>query len=160
MSKKNIKYLILIAVLLIANLGLMFTNGSKRSSSFDDGLFTVSNTESIQKVSIENSNGEIVLERSGDNWYLNEQFQVDPSFQEILFSLLNQIKVKREVGSLSDKSGSISIEFSDNSMLEFDYASDGIGTKSFFIKDGVGYQVEVPGYRDNVINIFELTQDQ
>ena len=49
---KTVKYLVLIAVLLVANLVLVFTEDLQRSSSFDDELFVIENINDINSVVI------------------------------------------------------------------------------------------------------------
>ncbi len=157
---KTIKYSIAIVVLLSANLGLVFTDGLKPSSSFNDELFLIENIDQIQSIVITRENERIELVRGLNNWQLNNRFEADQNFMQILFSLLNQVKVKRSVGALDHEiSGNVLVSL-DGEELSFDFATDQLGTRSYFIKNGVAYQVEVPGYRDNVVNIFQLGEDQ
>ncbi len=161
MTKKTRGYLILIPILLGLNLFLFFSDGAIGATSFDDQLFTVSDTSVIQRIEIAKETGSIVLSRSNGQWRLNDQYRVDQNFRQILFTILNRIRVKRSIGSTNmDNSGDARISFQDGDDLFFQFASDQLGTKSFFVMEGTGYQVEVPGYRENVVNIFELTADQ
>lgn len=161
MNKKTLTYLVAIGLLLVANLGMVFTKGLKKSSSFDDGQFLIQNIDEIASVSISQESGDILLEKSGDKWNLNGTYEADQSFLQLLFSILNQVKVKRVIGSGENtNSGNVLIAFNDGKTTSFGFASDPLGTASFFIEDGTSYQVEVPGYRDNVVNIFKLTEDQ
>ncbi|MEP5611027.1 MAG: hypothetical protein ABJP45_02195 [Cyclobacteriaceae bacterium] len=158
---KTIKYLIVAAVLLVANLALVFTDGLQKTSSFDDRLFVIENINEITSVVISGEDQKIELTRSESNWKLNGTFEVDQNFLQVLFSILNQVKVKRTVGSLEQApSGSVTIAFDSGDVRTFEFASDPLRTSSYFIKDGLTYQVEVPGYRDNVVNIFQLKEDQ
>ena len=103
----------------------------------------------------------IELTRGEGSWRLNETYEADQNFLQVLFSILNQVKVKRTVGVLDQaSSGNISIVFDNDDVRTFEFASDPLGTSSYFIEDGSVYQVEVPGYRDNVVNIFRLSADQ
>ena len=158
---KRIKYIVVIALLLGLNLTLFYSGGIAKSSSFDDAFFLVKDTTQIYTLTIENKNEKIELKRSETGWLLNGKYKVDQNFLKVLFSILNKVKVKRQLGELaSEDAGSLRIEFDDKRFRSFHFTSDPIGTKSFFIEDGIGYQVEVPGYRDNVVNIFELNEDQ
>jgi hypothetical protein len=160
MSKRN-SYILIIAILAILNLLLLFFDGSSSSSSFDDELFLIQDINSIQSINISNPEGSIDLAQNAGIWYLNETFEADQNFIEVLFSILNQVKVKRVLGEVEvQKSGSVTISFNSGESVSFDFSSDQIGTKSYFIRNEVSYQVEVPGYRDNVANIFELKTDQ
>lgn len=158
---KTIKYLIAVVVLLVANLALVFTDGFQRTSSFDDGLFVIENINEITSIVISGEGEKIELARSEANWTLNQAYEADQNFLQVLFSVLNQVKVKRAVGDLEQApSGNVSIAFENNDIRTFEFASDALGTSSYFIEDGSTYQVEVPGYRDNVVNIFQLSLDQ
>lgn len=158
---KTIKYLIAIVVLLGLNLTLLFSEKTASSSSFDQELFLVKDTASISSVSIETKKEKIGLVRETEGWMLNGQFEVDQNFLRILFSILNKVEVKRQLGEMSSEgAGNVKIEFATGESHAFNFTTDAIGTKSFFIENGIGYQVEVPGYRDNVVNIFELNEDQ
>ncbi|MEM6830057.1 MAG: hypothetical protein AAF551_06045 [Bacteroidota bacterium] len=160
MSKRNIQYSLLVFALLIVNGYLFFSKGQHTASSFDDSLFSVADTSSILSVAINVEEKTVLLEKKEVGWSLNNRYQVDPGFKDVLFSVLKRIKIKREIGDWDlPKLGSISISLS-NQSLDFEFATDALGTRTFFIQNGVAYQVEVPGYRDNAANIFQLTEDQ
>ena len=159
--KRTTNYLIAIAILLAANLGLVFTEGMQRSASFDDSLFSVSNIEEISSITINNKQGNVLLKKEADRWMLNETMEADRSFLQVLFSILNQVKVKRVVGTLDQPmTGGVTLNFNNGDQINFDFATDDLGTRSYFSREGESYQVEVPGYRDNVANIFGLSADQ
>jgi len=158
---KTVKYIIVVIILLIGNLVLVFTDGFQKSASFDDELFVIENINEINAVLISRRDERIELIKEGPTWKLNSAFEADQNFLQVLFSILNQVKVKRAVGSLDEPpSGNVVIELSSGEVATFDFALDALGTSSYFIQDGSTYQVEVPGYRDNVVNIFQLTEDQ
>ena len=157
MSRKTTIYIVSIVVLLGLNL-LLFFNESNKGNSFDDQLFSVADTTAIKSVSILKEAGEILLEREGSGWRLNNKYRADVNFQQVLSTILSRVRVQREVGKL-EGDGTIKVEMEGESLV-VDFKVGSLGTKTFFIKDGVGYQVEVPGYRENVGNIFELTEDQ
>ncbi len=161
MKGKTLQYVVVIAILLVANLGLVFTDGLQSSSSFDDKLFLIENIGQVNSVMISHQDKKIELAKDQSAWKLNNDFDADENFVQILLSLLNQVRVKRAVGTLAEESfGNIEVRFEDGTLLTFDFASDPLGTKSYFVKDKIAYQVEVPGYRDNVVNILQLTEDQ
>jgi len=160
MSKTNIQYLIAIAILLGINLFLFLDDRTVSASSFDDSIFSIADTSAIQSIQIKNSSGVIDIRRSTKGWIVNDKYRVDNGFKNILFSIMQRVKVKRKVGSLNT-SGSGEVTFRlDHGSFDFRFLSDPLGTKSFFVLGDAGYQVEVPGYRDNVINIFDLSSDQ
>ncbi len=161
MSNKKGRYLGWIILLLTANLLLVFSKGSTANSSFEDGLFTVADTSQITNVRISSADTKIHLKRTNNSWALNEKYEVDQGFLTILFSIMDQVKIKRTVGQNDIKpDGQVEIKFRKNEALNFDFATDGNRTKTYFFKNEHVYQVEVPGYRENVAGIFQLHTDQ
>ncbi len=160
MSKRNIQYILAILVLLIANGYLFFTEGQSQTASFDDTRFSITDTSAIRSVTIHARETTVLLERNNTSWLLNDTYPVDPGFREVLFSMMTRIKVKRKVdaGGIS-RSGSVTIRLEDEA-LSFEFSTDALGTQTYFLQDGEAYLVEVPGYRDNVATIFQLTADQ
>ena len=141
MSKKTITYLIAIAVLLVANLGLVFTEGQRKSASFNDELFLIDQINEIKSVEIVKEESTIKLELINGVWRLNEVNEADGSFLQLMFSILNQVKIKRVVGAVENTTGTTTITFNSDDQFSFDFASDPLGTRSYFIKDGISYQV-------------------
>ena len=161
MRRKRKQYIVLIVLLSAFNLYLVFSAGSLKSSSFDDHLFAIADTSAINSVKIEYEGRKIQMNKGAKDWILNNEYLVDENFRDILFSILHQVRVKRQTGKMEDEaSGSLTLTFTNGDEKSFHFLSDQIGTKSFFLKNGIAYQVEVPGYRDNVVNIFSLKEDQ
>ncbi len=161
MRRKRKQYIVLIVLLSAFNLYLVFSAGSLKSSSFDDHLFAIADTSAINSVKIEYEGRKIQMNKGAKDWMLNNEYLVDENFRDILFSILHQVRVKRKTGKMEDEaSGSLTLTFTNGDEKSFHFLSDQIGTKSFFLKNGIAYQVEVPGYRDNVVNIFSLKEDQ
>lgn len=155
------KYLIAAIVLLMANLLLFFTSPSTRTSSFDDRTFVVENTDDVVAVSIFLGEEAVEIAQSGSEWQLNGTYKVDENFRGTLFSIFERIKVNRV---LTDKNlqpqGSVEINFKDGSKQVFGFVANATKTKSYFLQEGKVFEVSVPGYRDNVVDVFTLHPDQ
>ena len=52
------------------------------------------------------------------------------------------------------------IEIIDQEQIRLQLATNATGTKTYFVNEGVASEVAVPGYRDNVIDLFTLHPDQ
>ncbi|MEQ9404499.1 MAG: hypothetical protein RIM99_12975 [Cyclobacteriaceae bacterium] len=158
---KPVKYIVAIVVLFGLNLFLFYSNSNTRSSSFDDALFVISDTSQIASFNIVNDKGIIEIVRNQSGWMLNNTWAIDQNFLNVFFSIMNRVRVKRQSGEIKpENAGTLTIRFEDGSERAFNFTADAIGTKSYFIEDRTSYQVEVPGYRDNVVNILELSEDQ
>lgn len=158
--KKTWKYLGIIVLLLAVNLILLNRNSGSKSASFDDRLFAIEDTASVSSVVLKGNDITIDLSRTNGSWVVNGQ-AADQNFVRVLLSILKNVRVKRTIGNLdTDNVGDVSIAFNDGETIGFEYTSDANATKTYFIRNAEGYQVEVPGYRDNVSNILELHPDQ
>lgn len=155
---KDFKYLLIIAGLLVINLVLFL--GGKTGSNERNTFFSVKDTSMIQSVKIQLHDHRVFLEKVNGSWKLNDTLKVDPRLLDILMTLIQQVEVKREVGGWEGPTdGKVEIG-TVNKDIRFEFASDPNQTKSFFIQNGKAKQVEVPGYRDNVADLFKLHPDQ
>lgn len=158
--KRTTKYIVLILLLVVANLALLSNADTQRTSSFDDSLFTVGDTSEVTRVQIQYKDKEVEIRRDPGGWVLNSQYLVDENFRSVLFSILSRVKIKKSVGSWQEEvAGTVRVETNDV-VQSFDFSSDLNKTKSYFISEGRAYEVQVPGYRDNVSDIFILAPDQ
>lgn len=161
MRKKTASYFLIILVLLGCNLYLLFTNHTVSPASFNDRLFLIKDTAAIWSIIIENEKAQVRLTQTKEGWRLNDRHAVDKGFLKTLLSIFNRVKIKRKVGVPDTKiSGRVNIQLNDGGIRKMAYINDPLRTKTFFVQNGQGYLVEVPGYSDNVANIFELTVDQ
>lgn len=160
MSKKTIKYLVLVGLLLVANLWLFFTEKGTKNRSFDDSLFTLQDTSLVSQIIMDNESGQVKLSKENDgSWLLNSKLKPDDYFRMVLLSAMNKVKVFRKIGKWDKESGKVRINY-DGGELAFGYATNSTRTKSYFIKNGEAYEVGVPGYRDQIVTLFQLKEDQ
>lgn len=157
---KSLKYIILIVVLLVANLWLFFAD-SFSSTPSKSNYFDSQDLSSVSMIKFVVDGQEVKLERSKQGWTLNDTYKADEGFMNTLISVLQRVEVGRTIENWNQKvMGEAEVEFDFNSRYRFQFASNATQTKSYFVTDGVAKEVAVPGYRDNVIDLFDLHPDQ
>ena len=157
---KSAKYIIAIIVLLIANLWL-FYSGSNSKSSERKNYFVEEDLNSSSKFLFATGDDTVKMELTGDGWVINESYLADEGFVTTLISILKRVEVGRSVGTWEGPVlGSVEVEYEFNSRYRFQFTANLTKTKSYFIVNGEAWEVAVPGYRDQVIDMFELHPDQ
>lgn len=167
MKRKNQRLGIAAAVLLVINLGFFFLRGSKVSSTRQPQL-AISDTSLINQIKLTQGGQSNVLKRANGSWVVNDEFNTDPSYVRILLAVLRRVEVKRVLGReqleqlvprLEQEGVNVQIEGVDRA---FKVIGNRTFTKTYFIEDDLktGYEVEIPGYRDYLGGIFQLSKDQ
>lgn len=157
---KAAKYIIAIVILLIANLWL-FTSGDQVTTSESRRYFDEQDLEGVSRFIFALPQDTVKLELTENGWVLNDQYLADQGFVNTLISILERVETGREIENWDGgKLGSVEVEFDFNSRYRFDIASNATKTKSYFVSDDIAMEVAVPGYRDNVVDIFMLHPDQ
>lgn len=151
MEKKNKRLLILIAILLTANLFFFFSGKDSSNLTFESHLFAVQDTSTLTSVRM----GNITLVKKG-TWRVG-QHPADPAFIDHLINVLMCVRINKPIGKMSPE-GAIPIQI--NNEQTFYFSSNETKTKTYFIAEGEGYQMEIPGFTDYVGGIFELEKDQ
>ena len=117
--------------------------------------------EGLNRITFIYGQDEVAMVKGNDGWILNEKYPVDEGFLNTLRSILQRIEVVREIGVWEESElGSVILGFDSNPDEQFQFASNPTKTKSYFINGGIAKEVIVPGYRDNVVDIFMLHPDQ
>ena len=156
---KTTRYSVLILVLLIANFLLLFAD-KVASSPTDRTYLKVDDLTELNEITVFYDKREVTMRKVENAWILNERYPVDESFFSTLLSVLERIEVVRAIGIWEEPTlGRVELSFGGTD-YQFQFASNPTRTKSFFIKDGSAKEVIVPGYRDNVVDIFMLHPDQ
>lgn len=158
MSKQT-TYLIVIGVLVLINL-LLFWGNNYSVEAPNKRFFAISDTSSISQVLIKYDGKEVLLKKEEGSWKLNNRFNIDQRFKDILFTLIQKVEIKREIGKWVEPIKNEVKVVSNGVDFSFGFATDPNKTKTYFVQDGVGLEVVVPGYRDNVADIFTLHPDQ
>lgn len=151
MDARNKRLIGVIAVLIVLN-GLVYFFGAESISiRYDERLFAVSDTASVSSIVID----DIVLTRGSGQWQVGDR-PADPAFTDHLLNVLLRVRVKKPVGEM-DTTDAVRIRVNKEAYY---FTSNDTKTRTFFIKDGEGYEVEIPGFSDYVGGIFELLPDQ
>jgi len=163
------KLLILLILLIAGNAFFIFTDNNNESLSYDRDQFKVEDTVSIIQVIITNGKLKNRLNFEG-KWKVNDRYELDESFGNVMLAVLNQIRVKKPVSqryqqkidSLFEVKGkSVEILTDDDQLMKFMIVGNEARTISYARNEAnESYIVEIPGYKDYVAAIFELTENQ
>ena len=157
---KSTKYLIAVGLLLVANLWL-FMDGGRDSTPKAEKYFLSEDLDGVSRFLFVQDGDTTKIERSEQGWTLNDQYKADEGFVNTLISVLHRVEVGRTIENWDREIlGSIEVEFDFNSRYRFQFATNPNRTKTYFISDDIAKEVAVPGYRDNVADIFTLHPDQ
>lgn len=157
---KPVKYIVAIGLLLGANLWLFFsdeTTSSKEAEKYFDpeDLDGVSAFEFVFGVDT------VAISLTGDGWIVNDEYLADQGFVNTLISVLERIEAGGMIENWTiDPIGSVEVEFDFNARYRFQFATNPNKTRSYFVTEAGAREVSVPGYRDNVVDIFTLHPDQ
>lgn len=147
-----------IVVLLSANLLLLFSDRWSNKSEVSS-FFGSEELQTVQLFTMTNARDTIRLEKVENGWLVNGT-KADDGFMNTLFSILERIEVGRSIESWQDEPlGKVVLSNSEGE-VSFDYASNPRRTRSYFITGNNAKEVGVPGYKDLVIDLFELHPDQ
>ncbi|WP_436517169.1 DUF4340 domain-containing protein [Ekhidna sp. To15] len=157
---KSAKYIVAIIILLAANLWLFFSGaGNKVKSS--EKYFAPEDLQGASAFKFVYEGDTTMLSLSGEGWSVDNEYLADQGFVNTLISILERVEVGKTIDNWnSEILGSVEVEFDFNSRYRFDFASNANRTKSYFVTENGAKEVAVPGYRDNVIDIFILHADQ
>ncbi len=165
---KNHKLLIFLLGLIIVSLTLSLTSGIKSNSNFRVDLFRVSDTSLIQSIKIDNKQ-QVEINRSGNSWSINNKYGINRNLKNVLLAVLNQINVRRPVSKIQQEEIAEQLRLSTQIVvtlgertIEFFAGGNAARTQSYFMIKGEDqpYIVEIPGYRNYISGIFELTEMQ
>ncbi|MEQ9467326.1 MAG: DUF4340 domain-containing protein [Ekhidna sp.] len=157
---KTTGYIIAIIVLLGANLLLFFGKETSTTKNAEN-YFQVEDLERVSRFTFSMNGDSTVIERAGEEWKLNAKYKADEGFVNTLISILERVEAGRTIENWDRETlGNVEVEFDFNSRYRFEIGTNATKTKSYFIANGEAKEVAVPGYRDNVVDIFLLHPDQ
>lgn len=157
---KSLKYIVAIIVLLAANLWLFYSDAGA-NAKVSQRYFAPEDLQGASAFKFIFDGDTTMLSLSGDGWSVNDEYIADQGFVNTLISILERVEVGKTIDNWdSEVLGSVEVEFDFNSRYRFDFSSNANKTRSYFISNGGAKEVTVPGYRDNVIDIFTLHADQ
>lgn len=166
MKRKNIRLIVFIILLLAVNLIFWTWKPDYERLNYNPERFTILDTASVEKIVLTGKEGENTLARSGSGWVLNGEYPVDENLKKILLSVLNKVRIKRELSEEEIKEvkrsqgheTKVNVEGVDIS--PFTVKGNANLTKTYFLEGDAGFEVEIPGYSDYVGGVFQLTRDQ
>ncbi len=160
-------FMILIVVQLAILLGLSLTDGNKTSIDYDPAMFRLAEPEQVERIVMSQPEREVVLANQGE-WRVGNQYVLDKSLQQVLFSMMQQWQIKRPVAKASNQAviddlmndgTKVSVFANGETILEF-YAGGVASQKiSYFYRPGDerAYIIEIPGYTNYITAILNLT---
>ena len=161
LMNKTAIYVCAIVVLLGLNLLLFFSSGDAKGKDVSSPFFENLNFNEISAISFNSTDYEIDLKRGQNGWLINEADRADQGFVNTLLSVFERVESGRSVElDANEKLGDVELTLEDGSKSTFSFASNLNRTKSYFLQDGKAREVAVPGYKDNVVDIFLLHPDQ
>ena len=157
MTTHNRNLLVIFLGLLLVNVVFFFLGSQRSGVSFDENKFMVTDTTGISGIQI----GEgVVLSKTTGTWRVNDQYPVDPSVRQLLFSILTRVKVKKPV-EIAPEEG-IEVSVGGASPLSFRVWGNPTKTKTYFALTGSEevFEVHIPGYNEYLGGLFELRPAQ
>lgn len=169
--KKNTKLFIVLIVLIAVSISLALIDTGSKRNSFEVDIFQVSDTATIQSISIKGDGINNVIEKNDGQWVLNGNYKTDESLIKIISTILSQVVIKRPVAKLSNleileglknNGREVTILQKDGSKISFLSGGNDSKTTSYFanLSGDQVYIVEIPGYKNYISGIFELTENQ
>ncbi|XOV91211.1 MAG: hypothetical protein ACFHWX_13475 [Bacteroidota bacterium] len=160
MNKANKILLLAIALLILVNAWLFFADSLRSSGGADRTIFEVSDTSQVDLLEIIGPESTITLKRDGNQWRLNDDYQVDEGLRRLFFSILQRVRVRKPVDLIP--SDSIHVKLDGGETAEFFVFSNPTKTRTYFYQPSTNesFEVEIPGYNEYLGGIFELAENQ
>lgn len=168
-ERKNKRLAAILILLIVVTIIVGIYTRSPEVTNVDRSLFQIANTESVDKVVIEKSGQQIVLEFDGTKWRVNEKYEADGNMVKVLMATLRQTEVKRQLAASSSDSVTqrmsssgvkVSVYSEESLIRSFLSSGNSRKTQTFFAEPDKSnvYVVNIPGYRVYVGGIFELSE--
>ncbi|MDH5608274.1 MAG: hypothetical protein OEY56_02240 [Cyclobacteriaceae bacterium] len=168
MQTKTLGLTVLIVGLALANAYLFFSDPPRQKLRYRTDMFSIADTAQVSEIRIESTRFTHVFSRKS-NWRINDQYATDPSMRRILFAVLSRVRVVRPVSAKTiaelknriDEGFRVSIQTNDGTLDLISIGNPTLTRTYFLLPDlSEGYEVSIPGYRDYVGSIFQLTTHQ
>ncbi len=169
MAKRNNLYLLISLLVMSAFLMMIiFLGNSDSRIEVDKNLFRVADQTKIDRVVLNQADGEIELQYNGSKWMINNSFEVDRQLIQVFFATLLQAEPRRPVAlklrdsihqQIINKGVDVKLYEGDLLVKNFKVTGNDRKTETFYELAGEisPYLVTIPGYRVYVAAIFELT---
>lgn len=161
--KKNIRLMLLLAVLVTATV-VLFVTGGCEGSDVDPDYFQLTDYTGIDRVVLQSPRENIVLSYNGARWRLNDSLVADRAMIDVLFATLAQVRVRRALGAdsvaaeLETRGVKVILQKEGTVVQEFIAGGNDRKTLAYFMKPGERkpFVMHIPGYRVYASGIFEL----
>lgn len=171
MNKRTIRLSATLFILISISCLLALSDSKNNSKRENLDIFQISDTTSILSIEISRGEDLITISRTDSGWTLNQKYPVDPSLIKIISNILQRVTIKRPVSRLSNEdiineineTGSkITVTKKNGDNLSFSAGGNATKTIAYYLIHGENraYIVEIPGYRNYLSGIFELTANQ
>ena len=169
-KNKNIKLIVILAVLLSLSLWLGSREEKKGNLDVDHRLFSIEDIKGIDKIVLQNDAAinNLILEKG--YWQLNAKYRADQKLVELLLAVFNRVEIQRPVSKKLKpevinelSSNGIGVEiFSQGELLQkFLVGGNAIKTNTYFAQTVENpFVITLPGYNNYVAGIFKLTRNQ
>jgi hypothetical protein len=156
-------------VLTLVCSGLYVFTQEEGKPDIDKELFKVTETEKIDKVTLESTGRTIELKFENNRWKVNNKWDADTRMIKVLFATLKQVEPKRPVANsmkdsirsiLDEKGTKVSFFTGEEKKRAFYSAGNSLKTDTWFEQEGdtQPYSMVIPGYRVYVNGILELDE--
>lgn len=167
-KKKNIRLAVTLVVMIIITIVTYILVQPNTGLDVDRGLFAVENTLEVDKVTLEDAN-QVALTFERNQWRVNNQYDADPQRINVLFAILQQVRVRRPVAitqrdSVNEKftTSGTKVKLYANGQIvnEFEVLGDEQKSLTYMrLNDDQTYLVEIPGYKSYLAGIFNLDKN-
>jgi hypothetical protein len=171
MFKNKIMFLAFAFIVLVGLcIILVSVDDNKGYRGFDEMAFTVQDTALIHKIVLNSSGQKNEMVKKGGQWRLNDAYQADDYFTDLILAVANKVRVKRAVSKAQTPAvnqtlvaSGVKVEFFDeqgNAVQSFFAGGNGNKTLSYFSKGDLEqpYVMYIPGYTSYLSGIFELQE--
>lgn len=154
-------------VLLIVVFSL--SDDKKDSRKLNGGIFSVSDTASINRVVLTSSRFEHLLTRDDKNWRINSAHKVDPMVGEVMLALMHNIRVRRPVAKseapavvdmLKEKGVEVEVFAGEDVIKSYYVGGKPSENLTYFMDKATeeAYVVFLPGYNSYIASFFEMEE--
>lgn len=169
-KNKNIKLIVILAVLLSLSLWLGSREEKKSNLDVDQRLFSIEDIEGVDKIVLQNDVAINNLILKSGYWQLNAKYRADQNLVELLLAVFNRVEIQRSVSKKLKpevinelNTNGIGVEvFSQGELLKkFMVGGNATKTNTYFARKVENpFIITLPGYNNYVAGIFELTTNQ
>ena len=165
-SSRNIKLVILLAVLVLISAGLEFWPTNDNRSETNSDLFVIENIDQVDRVVITRGDETMDCRAFPGGFMINDDFPMDENLLTMLAAVFQQVRVRRPIAGTEAEAirkniyqtGS-KVEVYQGEMLlsSFWAGGDQFKQDAYFIdQEEKVYLVHLPGYNSYVSELFEL----